>query len=538
MKKRLVLMIMMILAICCMSACGKKESDKNEKAILVVSFGTSYNDSRDVTIGAIEKAIEKAYPDYEMRRAFTSQIIIDKLKDRDNLEIDNVEEALDRAAADGIKELVVQPTHLMDGYEYEDLAVALTEYKDKFDKVMLGQPLLMEDSDFETVIDAITKKTASYDDGSTAICFMGHGTGAESNKVYGELQKKIMDAGYKNYYIGTVEGTPTISDVVALLKENGTYKKVILEPLMVVAGDHANNDMAGSEEDSWKSILEKEGYSVECILEGLGQIPEIQNLYVKHLKETIDLGKEFTGVERSEKTEETETSEEALADGTYAITVETSSSMFKVVKAELTVAAGKMTAVVTLSGTGYGKLYMGTADKAASANDSEYIPFVEDAEGAYTYTIPVESLDTPLDCAAFSTKKEEWYDRQITFVSSSASAIEAQEKEKLEDGTYEIELAFEGGSGKAKILPQAKLIVTSGNMAAIVQWNSPNYDYMIVDEAKYLPSNMEGDSIFQIPVEALDKDIVVIGDTIAMSKPHEIEYTLNFKSETLKKIEE
>lgn len=264
------------------------QTDAEKNAILVVSFGTSYNDSRDITIGAIEEAIAESFPEYEVRRAFTSQIIIDKLKERDGLEIDNVEEALDRAVADGITTLVVQPTHLMNGYEYTDLADALKDYEDKIDTIVLGEPLLTGDEDYEAVVKAITEKTASYDDGETAIVFMGHGTEADSNIVYTKMQDKLTEAGYENYYIGTVEAEPSLDDVIAALNENGNYKKVVLEPLMVVAGDHANNDMAGDEEDSWKTLLQNEGYEVECLLEGLGQIPAVCDIYVAHTQAAID----------------------------------------------------------------------------------------------------------------------------------------------------------------------------------------------------------------------------------------------------------
>lgn len=534
MRKRIMILVTLLFMMCCFSACGKKdESASKDKAILVVSFGTSYNDSRDKTIGAIEKAIEKECKDYEIRRAFTSQIIIDKLKERDDLSIDNVEEALDRAVADGVKELVVQPTHLMDGYEYHDLADALSEYTDKFDKVLLGQPLLMSDADFDTVIDSIVKNTADYDDGETAICFMGHGTEAQSNKVYQMMQDKMTDKGYENYYIGTVEGTPTLDDVIALLKKNGTYKKVVLEPLMVVAGDHANNDMAGLEEDSWKSILEGQGYEVSCILEGLGQNKAIQQMYVDHVKKTIEEDVPFTKLDTTADGVE---DGKVLADGTYEITVDSSSSMFKIVKAVLDVKEGKMSAVITLSGTGYEKLFMGTAKDAKEAEDSSFISFVEDAEGAYTYTIPVESMDTPIDCAAFSTKKQEWYDRQLTFDSSSAAAV-SQDANVIEDGTYTASLSFSGGSGKAKILPDAKVVIASGKAVATVEWDSPNYDYMVVEGEKFFPVNTGGNCVFEIPVKAFDEDLTVIGDTIAMSTPHEIEYTIHIPSESLKKTE-
>lgn len=210
-----------------------EEADKADAAILVVSFGTSYNDSRDLTIGAIEDAIADAFPEYEVRRAFTSQIIIDKLKERDGLEIDNVAEALDRAEEDGIRELVVQPTHLMDGYEYTDLVEELSDYVDRFDRILLGTPLLTSDADYDAVIAAVAEHTASYDDGETAVCFMGHGTEADSNAVYASLQEKLTAAGYENYYIGTVEAEPSLEDVIAALQEKGTYTRVVLEPLKI-----------------------------------------------------------------------------------------------------------------------------------------------------------------------------------------------------------------------------------------------------------------------------------------------------------------
>ncbi len=288
MKRKLVpLLAAVLMAALCLGGCSSKGADQ-KTAILVVSFGTSYNESRDITIGAIENAITKAFPDYEVRRAFTSQIIIDKLKERDGLAIDNVEEALDRAVADGVTTLIVQPTHLMDGYEYTDLKNALADYEDKFDKVVLGEPLLSSDEDFDAVIKAITEKTASYDDGETAICFMGHGTEADSNAVYAKMQEKLAASGYENYFIGTVEAEPSLDDVLTAINGKGTYTKVVLEPLMVVAGDHANNDMAGDEEDSWKTVIQGEGYEVECLLEGLGQVAAIQDIYVAHTQAAVD----------------------------------------------------------------------------------------------------------------------------------------------------------------------------------------------------------------------------------------------------------
>lgn len=259
----------------------RNQDEIGEDELLVISFGTSFNDSRRLTIGAIEDAIEKANPDWSVRRGFTSQIIIDHVKSRDNIAIDNVKESLDRAIDNGVKRLVVQPTHLMNGLEYQDLVDELAGYADSFEKISVGEPLLTTDADFEAVAKAITAATAEYDDGETAICFMGHGTEADSNAVYAKMQQVLSDAGYEHYYVGTVEAAPSLEDVLAAVGE-GEYKRVVLEPLMVVAGDHANNDMAGDDEDSWKSVFEKAGYEVVCLVRGLGELEDIQKLYVEH----------------------------------------------------------------------------------------------------------------------------------------------------------------------------------------------------------------------------------------------------------------
>ncbi|MDO5135152.1 MAG: sirohydrochlorin cobaltochelatase [Eubacteriales bacterium] len=258
----------------------------NEQAIMVISFGTSFNDNRTATIKGLEDAIVAAFPEYDVRRAFTSQIIIDKLKERDNVLIDNVTEALDRAVADGVKTLVVQPTHLMNGHEYDDVMEELANYGDAFESIVVGEPLLTSDEDFSAVIEAIAAGTEEYDDGDTAICFMGHGTDADSNEVYQKMDDLLKEEGYANYYVGTVEATPTLEDVIASVGE-GEYSKVLLQPLMVVAGDHANNDMAGDEEDSWKSAFEAAGYEVQCELVGLGQMADIQNIYIEHTADAI-----------------------------------------------------------------------------------------------------------------------------------------------------------------------------------------------------------------------------------------------------------
>ncbi|MBO6094004.1 MAG: sirohydrochlorin cobaltochelatase [Oscillospiraceae bacterium] len=258
-----------------------------ETELLVVSFGTSFNDSRRLTIGAVEAALEEAFPAWSVRRGFTSQIIIDHVFARDGEVIDNVTQALDRAIDNGVKTLVVQPTHLMNGFEYTDLVDEIATYADAFEAIAVGEPLLTSDEDFAAVADAIVKATAEYDDGETAICFMGHGTEADSNAVYSGMQSVLDEKGCANYFVGTVEATPSVEDVLALVQA-GNYKKVVLRPLMIVAGDHANNDMAGDEDDSWKSIFESAGFEVTCVVEGLGQLEEVQNLFVQHAQAAVD----------------------------------------------------------------------------------------------------------------------------------------------------------------------------------------------------------------------------------------------------------
>ncbi len=265
----------------------RNQDEIGDQELLVVSFGTSYNDSRRLTIGAIEGAIADACPDYSVRRGFTSQIIIDHVKRRDNVSIDNVTEALDRAVANGVKTLVVQPTHLMNGLEYNDLVDEVAQYSDAFEKVSIGEPLLTSDEDFQAVAQAIVDATAEYDDGKTAICFMGHGTEAESNQVYAKMQTVLTDMGCTNYFVGTVEATPSLDDVLKLVQA-GDYERVVLEPLMVVAGDHANNDMAGDDPDSWKSTFEAAGYEVVPVVRGLGELEAIQKIYVQHAQAAID----------------------------------------------------------------------------------------------------------------------------------------------------------------------------------------------------------------------------------------------------------
>lgn len=281
---------------------------------MVVSFGTSFNDNRKETICAVEDAIAEAFPDYDVRRAFTAQIIIDKVAKYDDVIIDNVGEALDRAVEDGVKTLVVQPTHLMNGLEYNDLVNELAEYSDAFEKIEVGEPLLTSDADFEAVAQAITAATKDYDDGETAICFMGHGTEAESNQIYSKMQEVLKADGYENYFVGTVEATPTLEDVLAAVQENEAYTKVVLQPLMVVAGDHANNDMAGDDEGTWKSEFTAAGYEVTPSLNGLGSLEDVQKLYVEHTQAAIDKLGGDAEAETAEEAVEEEAAEEEAAE--------------------------------------------------------------------------------------------------------------------------------------------------------------------------------------------------------------------------------
>ncbi|MBO4886397.1 MAG: sirohydrochlorin cobaltochelatase [Clostridia bacterium] len=304
MKKLFALLIALILALTCAAALAEEEDEENyetgdatldlvrnedeigEKELLVVSFGTSFNDSRRLTIGGIEAAIAEAVPDFSVRRGFTAQIIIDHVERRDGIHIDNVTEALDRAVANGVKTLVVQPTHLMHGFEYDELMETLGGYADAFEQVVVAEPLLTSDEDFARVAQILIDVTKDYDDGKTAIVYMGHGTEHEYNKVYAQMQGVLDGIGAGNYYVGTVEAEPSLEDVMEAIADKG-YTRVVLRPMMVVAGDHANNDMAGDEEDSWKTILTEAGYEVECVLEGLGQVPEIQQIYVEHAQAAV-----------------------------------------------------------------------------------------------------------------------------------------------------------------------------------------------------------------------------------------------------------
>lgn len=266
---------------------ARNQDNIGDNELLVLSFGTSFNDSRRLNIGAIENDLEKAFPDYSVRRGFTANIVIDHIQKRDGVKIDDVDEAMNRAVDNNVKNLVIQPTHLMDGLEYAELEEQVAQYADAFDKIAIGKPLLTSEEDFKRVEQALVDWTSEYDDGETAICFMGHGTEAESNEVYQKMQDLLTADGHENYFVGTVEASPSLDDVLAGVKA-GSYKRVVLEPLMVVAGDHANNDMAGEEEGSWKTAFEDAGYEVTCLLRGLGENEAIRKIYVEHAQAAMD----------------------------------------------------------------------------------------------------------------------------------------------------------------------------------------------------------------------------------------------------------
>jgi sirohydrochlorin cobaltochelatase len=405
-----------------------------ETEVLVVSFGTSFNDSRVATIGAIEAAMEKAFPGYSIRRGFTANIIIDHVLKRDDEKIDDITEALDRAVANGVKNLLVQPTHLMNGFEYTDVQEELKKYEDKFETIALGAPILTSDEDYDVVIKAITEGTKEYLDGETAICFMGHGTENASNHVYADMQTKLTEAGYKDYFIGTVEATPTFQEVVDAVKAAG-YKKVILEPLMVVAGDHANNDMADPEDpESWYSLFAAAGIEPTVVLRGLGEFTEIQDLRVDRAKAAIagetaapaeeqptrDVAASSDTIARGEVEEEgmTPVAAAALNDGTYEVTVSSSSSMFKPRNATITVADGKITATFDLS-KAYTWFFMGAIEEVADADSAAFLKGTATEDGLWNSTVEVEARDEGIACSAYSQNRDKWYPELILFRADS-----------------------------------------------------------------------------------------------------------------------
>ena len=286
---------------------ARNQDEIGENELLVVSFGTSFNDSRVADIKGIEDALQAAYPDWSVRRAFTAQIIINHVQARDGEKIDNMDQALDRAVANGVKNLVVQPTHLMHGAEYDEMCEAIEAYKDQFESVSIAEPMLGEvgsdatviNADKEAVAKAITAAAVSEagfesleaaKDAGTAFVFMGHGTAHVAKVTYSQMQTQMQNLGYENVFIGTVEGEPEETSAEAVIEavKAAGYTNVVLRPLMVVAGDHANNDMAGSDDDSWKTVFEAAGFTVDCQIHGLGEIADVQALYVAHTKAAID----------------------------------------------------------------------------------------------------------------------------------------------------------------------------------------------------------------------------------------------------------
>ena len=286
----------------------RNQDEIGEKELLVVSFGTSFNDSRVADIKSVEDALQEANPDWSVRRAFTAQIIINHIQARDGEKIDNMDQALERAVANGVKQLVVQPTHLMHGAEYDEMCAAIDKVRDQFDSVEIAEPLLGEVGDDATVInadkEAVAKAvvaaaleesgyetTAAAKDAGVAYVLMGHGTAHVAKVTYSQMATQMAELGYENVFVGTVEGEPEETSCEAVIEavKNAGYTTVVLRPLMVVAGDHANNDMAGADDDSWKTMFEAAGFTVNCQISGLGRIADIQQLYIAHTKAAMDL---------------------------------------------------------------------------------------------------------------------------------------------------------------------------------------------------------------------------------------------------------
>ena len=540
----------------------RNQNDIGEKEILVVSFGTSFNDSRVSDIKGIEDGIQEANPDWAVRRAFTSQIIINHIQARDGQYIDNMDQAMERAAANGVKHLIIQPTHLMKGTEYDELMETVTENLDRFETIKVAQPLLGDigedaaavNQDKQAVAELLTAeavKDAGFDslesaakDG-TAFVFLGHGTSHTAKVSYTQMQSQMAALGYDNVFIGTVEGEPEETSCEALLETVSAagYKKVVLRPLMVVAGDHANNDMAGEEEDSWLSRFQASGKfeKVTAQIAGLGSIKGIQQLYAAHTEAAIKAVSEQQGTRpegNGQKSKEG-TVIQNLKDGVYQAAFHTDSSMFQVNDTlngmgKLTVKDGEMTIHISLGSKNILNLYPGLAADAAKEDAGVLEPSVDSivypdgtAEEVHGFDVPVPVLNQEFDLALIG-KKGKWYDHKVS-VSNPVPV--------LEDGVYAMDLTIEGGSGKAEILSPAKVTVKDGQMKAEVRWNSPNYDYMMVAGERYLPVSTDGNSVFQIPVTILDQPFSVIGNTVAMSNPHEIEYTLTFHTEGMSRAE-
>ena len=296
-KKIIGLALLSAAAGLCIAALKKKEKQEepqkpllclkptsSKKAILVVSFGTSYEETREKTIGAIEEDFRCAFPDFEIRRAFTSGMIIRKLKERDGIEADTVEQALEKLANEGFDTVICQPTHVMNGFEFDDVRAETEKWKHRFSHLICGWPLLTSSEDYSLVIEALHQEFGSLEE-DTALVLMGHGTEHPANATYPALDYRLKALGYKNFFIGTVEGYPDLDTVLSEVAAVHA-KKVILAPLMVVAGDHAINDMCKNE-DSWKNIFENAGYQTQTVLRGLGEYPSVRKIYLQHCMDCI-----------------------------------------------------------------------------------------------------------------------------------------------------------------------------------------------------------------------------------------------------------
>jgi cobalamin biosynthesis Co2+ chelatase CbiK len=409
-----------------------------ENELLVVSFGTSFNDSRAQDIGGIEKALEAAFPGWSVRRAFTAQIIINHVQARDNEFIDNMDQALERAVKNGVKNLLIQPTHLMHGAEYDELVEAAAKYADKMN-IVISEPLLGQvgkdaaevNTDKETVAKAVVAeavKAAGFEsleaaekDG-TAIVLMGHGTAHLAKVTYSQMQTMMNELGYKNVFIGTVEGEPeetACENIIKAVHEAG-YTKVILRPLMVVAGDHANNDMADAEdEESWVSQFTASGKftDVQCQIEGLGRIETVQALYVAHAQAVVE--------EKGLQVAAAAAPAATLADGVYTAAFKTDSSMFKlneVCKGQgtLTVKDGQMTIHITLTSKSYVNLFPGTAEDAQKEGATLLQPTIDTVdykdgtapEEVHGFDVPVPVIGEEFDLATLGSKGK-WYDHKV-----------------------------------------------------------------------------------------------------------------------------
>ncbi len=285
--KKMIIALMCPLLVSMLGGCATQTGGKpGKRAILVTSFGTSYPDTRKITIEATENRFRDEFPDYDVVRAFTSQMIIDILKERDNIEVFNVKEGLEHLKKEEYSEVIVQPLHIMNGAEYDELVEQTEEYEEFFTSLKISKPLLTSVEDYTETVEALNKQIPELEE-NEAVVFMGHGTHHHANAAYAALEYTFHDLGHKNVFVGTVEGYPMIESVQARLEENN-IEKVILMPFMIVAGDHASNDMAGDDEESWKTILKKQGYEVECYLHGLGENKAIQDIYLKHAYQTIE----------------------------------------------------------------------------------------------------------------------------------------------------------------------------------------------------------------------------------------------------------